>query len=158
MGPFIALSPDGRHIAFVAGDTTNTARLWVHSLESGQTRPITSAGVVNTPFFWSPDSRWIAFGADGKLKRIDVAGGPPEVLCDAVNLLGGTWTSDNVILFADFAKKGIMQVPATGGTPVQRTLIDEKRGEGGDFFPWALPDGRHFLYLKGGAPEVGGIY
>jgi serine/threonine-protein kinase len=158
MGPFITLSPDGRNIAFVAGDSTNTARLWVHSLESGQSRAITNAGVVNTTPFWSPDSRWIAFGADGKLKRIDIGGGPPETLCDVANLVGGTWTSGNVILFTDLAKKGIMQVAATGGTPVQRTLIDEKRGEGGDFLPWALPDGRHFLYLKGGNPNVSGIY
>jgi Tol biopolymer transport system component len=158
MGPFIAVSPDGRELAFIAADASNVPRLLVHSLESGLTREITNAGSVSTPPFWSPDSRWIAFAADGKLKRIEISGGAPEVLCDAANMLGGTWTSDNVILFADFAKNGIMQVPATGGTPVQRTRFDEKREEAGDFLPWALPDGRHFLYFKGGTPKVSGIY
>jgi eukaryotic-like serine/threonine-protein kinase len=158
MGPFLVLSPDGRHIAFVAADANNTPRLWLHSLESGQSREITNAGVVSLPPFWSPDSRRLAFATDGKLKRMDIAGGPPEILCDVANMIGGTWTSENIILYADLAKKGIMQVPATGGTPVQRTIVDEKRGEGGHFLPWALPDGRHFLYLNGGNPNVGGIY
>jgi len=158
MGPFVEMSPDGRHIAFVAANASNSPRLWIHSLESGQSREIANAGTVGTPPFWSPDSRWLAFASEGKLKRIDIAGGPPEVVCDVANLIGGTWTSGNIILFADIAKKGIMQVPATGGTPVQRTLIDEKRGEGGDFLPWALPDGRHFLYFKGAGANLAGIY
>jgi eukaryotic-like serine/threonine-protein kinase len=158
MGPFLALSPDGRNIAFIAADASNAPRLWVHSMESGQSREITTAGVGNAPPFWSPDSRWIAFASEKKLKRIDIAGGPPEVLCDATSLIGGTWTPSNIILFADLEKKGIMQVPATGGTPVQRTLVDETRGEAGDFLPWALPDGRHFLYLKAVNANQGGIY
>jgi Tol biopolymer transport system component len=159
MGPFLALSPDGRSFAFVAVDAGNVPRLWVHSLETAESRALTNAGVVRTPPFWSPDGKWLAFAADGKLKRIDVGAGLVETLCDVGNLLGGTWTSTNVILFADLTKRGIMQVPAGGGTAVQRTLIDEKRGEGGHFLPWALPDGRHFLYLLGGNnPQINGIY
>ena len=74
------------------------------------------------------------------------------------NLLGGTWTSSNVILFGAVGKAGIMQVPASGGTPVQRTQIDKTRGEFMHAQPWALPDGRHFLYLRGGSPNIAGVY
>jgi len=74
MGPFVALSPDGRSLAYIAADETNTPRLWIHSLESGTSRVLTTAGTVHTPPFWSPDSRFLAFGADGKLKRISTQG------------------------------------------------------------------------------------
>ena len=158
MGPFLAMSPDGRAIAFIAADANNVPRLYVHSMESGESRELTNAGVVRTPPFWSPDGRWLGFSSDGKLKRIDVANGPVEVLCDVGNMFGGTWTSTNMILFADLTKKGILQVPASGGTAVMRTLADEKRKEAGDLIPWALPDGHHFLYLRGGDADVAGIY
>jgi Tol biopolymer transport system component len=158
MGPFLALSPDGRNIAFIAADANNAPRLWVHSLETGEARILMNAGMVRHPPFWSPDGRWVAFSSDGKLKRIAIAGGPAEVLCDTGNLLGGTWTSSNVILFSDTSKSGIVQVPASGGTPVQRTLANKTRGEFLHALPWALPDGRHFLYLQGGSPNIAGIY
>jgi Tol biopolymer transport system component len=158
MGPFLALSPDGRYIAFIASDSSNAPRLWVHSFETGEARMLVDAGTVRHPPFWSPDGRWVAFFSDGKLKRIAVAGGPAEILCDSGNLLGGTWTTSNVILFSQAGKGGIMQVPASGGTPVQRTQIDKTRGEFLHAQPWALPDGRHFLYLRGGSPNIAGIY
>jgi Tol biopolymer transport system component len=158
MGPFLALSPDGRNIAFVAADSNSAPRLWVHSLETGEARVLMNAGIVRHPPFWSPDGRWLAFSSDGKLRRIAVDGGPAEVLCDTGNLIGGTWTSSNVILFADTSKAGIMQVPASGGTPVQRTRVDKTRGEFLHGLPWALPDGRHFLYLRGGSPNIAGVY
>jgi len=158
MGPFLALSSDGRNIAFIAADANNAPRLWVHSLETGEARMLMNAGIVRHPPFWSPDGRWVAFFSDGKLKRIAVAGGPAEVLCDSGNLLGGTWTSSNVILFGEVGKGGIMQVPASGGTPVQRTQIDKTRGEFMHALPWALPDGRHFLYMRSGSPNITGVY
>ena len=78
-------------------------------------------------------------------------------MCDTGTLLGGTWAGD-VILFSDSSKGGIMQVPASGGTPVQRTKADPARGEFLHGLPWALPDGRHFLYLRGGSPNISGVY
>jgi Tol biopolymer transport system component len=156
-GPFLALSPDGRNIAFIATDASNAPRLFVHSLESAESRVLMNAGIVRFPPFWSPDGRWIAFASEGKLKRIAIAGGSAEILCDIGNLLGGTWAG-NVILFSDASKGGIMQVPASGGTPVQRTKADQARGEFLHGLPWALPDGRHFLYLRIGSPNISGVY
>ena len=142
----VAISPDGRNLAFSALDASNTFTLYVHSFETGTYRQLQS-GIEILPF-WSHDSRVIAFVSGGKLRRTDMAGGGPvETLCDVVRFRGGTWTSGNVILFAD-AGKGIMQVPASGGAPVQRTAVDHASGESSHQLPWALPDGRHFLYLR----------
>ena len=88
-----------------------------------------------------------------------MSGGPAETLCDVVNFVGGTWTRDDVILFSDTSKNGIMRVPAHGGTPVQVTTVDKARAEGGHFNPWALADGRHFLYQRASSTDGNrGIY
>ena len=70
-----AVSPDGRRLAFVA-ILDGKDQLWVRDLDSLAVRALTGTEGADDPF-WSPDSRTSAFFADGKLKRIDVAGGPP---------------------------------------------------------------------------------
>lgn len=135
-------------------------RLWLHSLDSSQSRALpgldfkTRAG----PSFWSPDSRWLGIWIDNKIKRVDLSGGPAETLADAANFGGGTWGTDNVILFADLAV-GVMRVPASGGTPAKVTSVDASRQESAHLLPSFLPDGRHFLYLRlSTTPAVSGIY
>src|SRR6185369_2473887 len=115
------------------------------------------AGTENADFlFWSPDARHIAFFADGKLKKIEAAGGPAVVLCDAApNGLGGTWSREGVILFAH-PSASISRIPDTGGTPTPVTRLDAARHETTHRYPWFLPDGRHFLYMASnlsGAPD-----
>jgi Tol biopolymer transport system component len=97
--------------------------------------------------FWSADSRFIAFfSEDGKLKKIDPAGGPPQIICDApVGVCAGTWSKDGVILFYK-QQEGIYRVDAGGGEPVQVTRSDVSRQELLHLWPYFLPDGRHFLY------------
>jgi predicted Ser/Thr protein kinase len=152
---FIAISPDGGHLAFVAGVPGGRRQLWVRSLDGLAAQPL--AGTENADFpFWSPDARFIGFFADGKLKRIEAAGGPVVVLCDtAPSGLGGTWNRDGVILFA---RPGvpISRIPETGGVPTAVTKLDEARRETTHRYPWFLPDGRHFLYMAAnlsGAPD-----
>jgi Tol biopolymer transport system component len=94
--------------------------------------------------FWSPDSRSLGFFADGKLKKIEVAGGPAITLCDAPDARGGTWSRDGVIVFAPTNTSGLHRVSASGGVPAAVTTLGE--GETGHFQPSFLPDGRHFLY------------
>ena len=94
--------------------------------------------------FWSPDSRSLGFGSQGKLKRIELEGGRPQTLCDAQRLEGGTWNRAGVILFAPTRNGGLFQVPATGGAAQPVTSLAER--EGGHINPCFLPDGRHFLY------------
>jgi Tol biopolymer transport system component len=102
----------------------------------------------------------VGFFADGKLKKIDIAGGPPLVLSDAPNslfLTGGTWNRDGVILFP--RSGGLFQVSAAGGEPRPVTQVEESREEIAHIFPHFLPDGRHFLYLvRSGKPETRGMY
>src|SRR6185503_2068809 len=98
------------------------------------------------PIFWSPDSRFIAFFANGKLHRVPAAGGPVQEICDAPSGRGGAWSPRGEILFAPGSTGGLFRVPAAGGEPVAVTRLDSTRNETGHRFPQFLPDGRHFLY------------
>ncbi len=94
----LALSPDGRQLAFVAAPAREAPRIWIRALNSLQARPLEGTDDAAFPF-WSPDSRFIAFFAGGKLKKISTAGGTPQVLADAALGSGGSWSRDDVILF-----------------------------------------------------------
>ena len=157
MVPFVELSPDGRHLAYLESDEGREARLWVHSLESGQARELAGADTSGFTVFWSPDSRSVAFSEAGSLRRIDLASGAVETVCDTPRLFGGSWNADGVIVFGGIS--GIMQVSAEGGIPVPLTRVDAARGELGHVAPRFLPDGRHFLYLRASSDStVSGLY
>ena len=106
--------------------------------------------------FWSPDSRSIAFFADGKLKKVEAGGGNVHTICDASTrgAGGGTWNRDDVIVFAPFLEGGLVRVPAAGGTATPLTTLEA--GEGNHVWPHFLPDGRHYLFFLSGARS--GIY
>jgi hypothetical protein len=108
--------------------------------------------------FWAPDSRSLGFFADGKLKRIDLAGGVARTLCDAPVAAGGSWNRDGVILFVPEIGGPIHRVADTGGTATPVSQFDS-RVNFGHFRPVFLPDGRHFLYLAlGGSPRESGAF
>jgi eukaryotic-like serine/threonine-protein kinase len=143
----MALSPDGKRLAFIASSTGGGTMLWVRSLESLESRAIPGTEGAGYLPFWSPDSRYIAFGVLGKLKKVDANGGPPQTLCEiGGNLLGGSWNRDGVILFG-YNTGGLYRVSQAGGAATQLTKSDESKGEIGHLRPWFLPDGRHFLYV-----------
>ena len=132
-----------------------TPSLWVRPLDTDVAQPL--AGTENASFpFWSPDSRSIGFLAQGKLKRIEAAGGPAVTLADATLPSTGTWNSDNVILFTPRPGSSIHRLAATGGTPVPVTALNPEKGDTQHFHPSFLPDGRHFLYFVVGS-KSGGI-
>ena len=111
-----ALSPDGRRLAFVARrNATGSPLLWVRSLDTDVAQSLAETDGATYPF-WSPDSRFVAFLAQGKLKKIDVAGGAPLTLCDASLGATGAWNGDDVILFTPKGGSPLYRVSASGGT------------------------------------------
>jgi Tol biopolymer transport system component len=156
--PGMAVSPDGRRLAFVARGADGKALIWVRGLDSLSAQPLAGTDGASQ-LFWSPDSRFIAYNADGKLKKIEAAGGPALTLSDAVQLRGATWNSEGVIVFAPTFNGPLYRVSAAGGAATQLTKLDEARRENAHRWPWFLPDGKHFLYLaRGGSLETNGIY
>ena len=146
--PGAAISPDGRHVAFMAARTgASTTLLWVRSLDSPEARPLTGTDGASFPF-WSPDSKSIAFFAQSKLRRVDVSGGPSQTLCDAPAGEGGTWNRDGVIVFAPDATGALARVSSAGGQPVPATKLSAADKDTSHRWPDFLPDGRHFLFLS----------
>jgi eukaryotic-like serine/threonine-protein kinase len=154
------LSPDGRRIAFMARGEDGRHRVWVRALEAVGAQPLAGTEGANDPF-WSADSRSLGFFADGKLKRIDAAGGPPQVVCDASTGRGGAWSREGVIVFAGQLGTGLLRVSASGGVPAPATRLDATSHETSHRWPFFLPGGRHFLYTvlrAGGGPEKDAVF
>jgi serine/threonine protein kinase/Tol biopolymer transport system component len=145
-GGHIAVSPDGRRVAFVGADSAGKTQLYVRSLSSMIPLPLPGTEGAFYPF-WSPNSRFIAFFTQGKLKKVDASGGPPLTVCDVREARGGSWGSSDVIIFTPGFSDPLFQVPAAGGVPTQLTTLDSSRQEATHRFPWFLPDGKHFLYF-----------
>ena len=152
-----AVSPDGRRLAFFAAGSDNVTRLWLRSLDSLEAKPLPGSETTATsPPFWSPDGRYIALEAGGKLRKIEIATGAIQTLCDVPKAVaGGSWNRNGVIIFGTEAvPSALMGVSAGGGVPYPITI---PHGPGTRHrHPIFLPDGRHFLYLRTGRGE--GIY
>ncbi|HSS45480.1 MAG TPA: protein kinase, partial [Thermoanaerobaculia bacterium] len=146
----VAVSPDGRRIAFAASDAEGKKLLWVRSLDALSAQPLAGTDGACCPF-WSPDGRFLGFFASGKLKKVEASGGPAQTLCDAPNNRGGTWNRAGEIAFAPAARDPIQRVPSSGGAATPATKLDSSRGEISHRWPFFLPDGRHFLYFAMGA-------
>ena len=152
----MAVSPDGRYLVFtaVAG---GMMQLWVRALDATEAKPLSGTQDAVFPF-WSPDSRYVGFFAGGALKKIEVTGGPVQTLCEVEVPLGGTWSRNGVILFAQ-VPLGLLRVAATGGEVTQVTTNDRSRQEFSLWYPTFLPDGRHFLYsISSEVKETRGVY
>jgi eukaryotic-like serine/threonine-protein kinase len=150
-----AISPDGTTLVVVAADQTGRNMLWLRTLDSAVARPL--AGTEDAAFpFWSPDSRFVAFLASDKLKKVAVAGGAPLTLADATLQNTGTWSRDDVILFAPKGSSVIHRVSAAGGTSAPVTTLDTAAGDVQHWYPSFLPDGRRFVYFVVGS-KAGGL-
>ncbi len=157
--PFaFAISPDGRNLVFQATVDGKT-QLFLREIDTNKTTPLAGTGTSwfgsqdrgPTPF-WSPDGRAIGFFADQKLKRIDIETGKVQTLADAPDNRGGTWSQDDVILFAAW-RGPIYRVSANSGEPVAVTVNDS----GSDRYPQFLLDGRHFLLFDSGTLMYGSL-
>ena len=146
--PHPAISPDGRQVAFLAQVGTEPVRVWVRALDSLEARAL--AGTDDAAFpFWSADSRFVGFFADGALKTIDVQGGAAHRVCDAPAGEGGTWNREGTIVFAPGAGGALYRVAASGGVASPVTTPSSSRVSVPHRWPLFLPDGRRFLFLDG---------
>jgi eukaryotic-like serine/threonine-protein kinase len=153
----VMLSPDGTKILFRAAVAGRDA-LWIRSLARDDARPLAGTESAQYPF-WAPDSRRLAFFASGKLKTLDTAAGLPQVIADAPNGRGGSWSEDDVILFAPRGGGTISRVLSSGGKAEVVTHLDTSRGENAHYWPQILPGSRKFLYfVRSFRPENNGIY
>lgn len=136
---YLAISPDGSRLVYMSrnGDST---RLCVRRLDRSESQPLAGTLGATSPFF-SPDSKWVGFVADGKLKKIPVDGGSPSVIGDvASDPYGAWWNSDNTITFNPGFGLGLLRVPADGGKPELLYKPDPARNETGYFWPQTLKD------------------
>jgi Tol biopolymer transport system component len=152
-----AISPDGRTVVFVAAPG-GSPKLWVQTLDTTVAREL--PGTENGQFpFWSPDSKSIGFFANGKLQRLDLAGGPPVTLATAPNGRGGTWSSEGIIVFAPNSASGLWKLAATGGPLTPLTAVDRAGGENTHRWPLFMRDGHQFIYFaRGEEVDSGSIY
>ena len=149
----VAVSPDGRKVAFTAAKLGGPPALWIRELDKAAAETVAGADEdVRFPF-WSPDGRYVAFFTPGKLQRVESHGGAVQTICDVEDGTGGTWGRDGTIVFAVGATSPLFRVTASGGKPQPVTKLDAGRHETAHRYPHFLPDGRHFLYL---ATDLGG--
>jgi serine/threonine protein kinase len=148
-----ALSPDGRWLVFSATDNSGKNQLWIRGLDSVVAHPLAGTDNAIDPF-WSPDSRLIGFFSDYKLLKVDVGGGSPEVLCQANLGSGGTWSGRGEILYSD--RGGVLRVVSATGGASRALWKEEANSKLGNFFPFFLPDGDHFLYVASGVDSRSG--
>jgi Tol biopolymer transport system component len=140
------ISPDGRLLAFNATDASGKVRIWLRPLNALAAQPLSGTDGAGRPF-WSPDSRFLGFVADGKLKKVDVSGSPPTKICDAPGGSDGSWSPQGVILLDGTGPDPIKKVSAAGGLPVVVVKPEASRKEVQIGWPEFLPDGKHFLYM-----------
>jgi eukaryotic-like serine/threonine-protein kinase len=145
-GPAVVISPDGTRLAYVTreGDS-NDGQLYVRELDKVAAVLLDGTAGAGAPFF-SPDSQWIGFFADGKLKKISVHGGAPIVLCDAVGSRGADWGADGSIIFTAQFTSALYRLPAEGGAPVVVTHLDTARSDTTHRWPQFLPGQKAVLF------------
>ena len=153
------ISPDGRLIAFQGFDEAGKQSIWIRPIDSLTAYPLAGTeGALQRPF-WSPDSKFLAYFDGRQLKKIPVAGGPPQLIGESEFGADGTWGAGGVILFDGAgASASIKRIPAAGGTPSQAFEGDPAKQPPAGAWPFFLPDGKHFLFtasiVRAGAPRT----
>ena len=158
-----SLSPDGRHLAFVGLGPDGVHPIWVRAMDSLDVKmlPGSEASAFTPPPVWSPDGRFLAYDAGGRLKKLDVSGGSlPQILCDLPSVaVGGSWNRSGDIIVGSITS-GLFRVRETGGALIPVTELDRSRKEEVHVMPTFLPDGRHFVYMRisPSVPQQSGIF
>lgn len=151
----VVVSPDGSRIVFASTDSVGRTALWVRPFDALSSTRLPGTEGAMYPF-WSPDSREVAFFADGRLKRVGLEGSSVSVICEAELGRGGSWSRSGTILFSGSTQGPLRRVPAAGGTPAAATTLDSVHAEISHRWPFFLPDGDRFLYVS--TPARDGAY
>jgi eukaryotic-like serine/threonine-protein kinase len=155
---WVVISPDGRQLTYLASLPGEQNRLWLRSLETQEARPLPATlGFSGRPF-WSADSRSLTFSAEGKVRKVDAAGGPAQVLADLPGfLVSGYWPSRDRIRYSVF-QRGLFEIPSSGGNPVA-VPVGPSLNFAGALAPSPMPGGNFvFCQCYGGGGEPSGIY
>jgi Tol biopolymer transport system component len=151
------ISPDGSLLAFLAAKD-GRSMIWIRPIDSVAAKPLLGTDLAST-LFWSPDSRFLAFIAEGKLKKIEISSGAISNLSNASSNAQGAWNRDEIILLPPSYGRPLHKLPSSGGIAVEVTSIDQSRGDSSHGWPQWLPDNRSFLYfVRTSKPETTGIY
>ena len=150
-GTTIAISADGSKLAYAAS-RAGVSQIYVRTLDETDAKPIAGTEAAVGPIF-SPDGQWIAFFQQGKLKKLPLSGGAPQVLTDVPSPRGADWGEDDSIYYTPGFNSGIWKVPAAGGSPVEVTKLDRSKGEVSHRSPQLLPGGKAILFTLWTSPE-----
>lgn len=126
VGPSIAMSPDGSRVAYV-GIQYGSRRLFLRALDSAALTSVPESDGARDPFF-SADSKWIGFWADGKLKKALLSNLSVTPICDTPVTLGASWGAHGTIVFSSDRK--LYRVPDSGGQPQLVAAPDRERRTG----------------------------
>jgi Tol biopolymer transport system component len=149
-GASAILSPDGTRLALVATGSDQKRRIHVRSIDQLHATALSGTENARNPFF-SPDSQWIGFFADGKLKKISVQGGAAVTLCDTLNDRGGSWGDDGTIVFTPDNRSALFKVSSAGGIPQPLTTLDKQTDENTQRWPQMLPGSKAVLFTSSNA-------
>jgi len=151
---FPAISADGRYVAYVARQGMDEPQLYLRDLRTFESKAVSGAKAAQYPFF-SPDARWLAFFARGKLMKAPITGGSPSVVAEAANPYGGSWGPDDYIVFVPALDSGLKRVAAGGGAV--ESLTQPSGGALGQVHLWpqVLPGGRQILFSVWGKEVYG---
>jgi len=151
----VTLSPDGKFVVFTGVRPTGEWQLYGRSVSDLAARPIGGTEHAVEPVF-SPDGHWLAFMADGKLKKISLDGGAAITLADRRFNNGLEWTpNDVIVLGSEPPRRGLTRIAAAGGSVTTLTRVDSARGESDHRWPLVLDDGETIaftIWYKAGGP------
>ncbi len=144
--PNVAVAPDGSAFAYCATDTVGVQHVFVRRLDAHESTRVNGTQGGAMPFF-SPDGRHLGFFSNGKLRRVSIADGVAQALCDAPDPRGGAWSANDDIVFQPAASGPLFRVSARGGEMRAVTVVDTANGDATHRFPVFLPDGKRFLFV-----------
>ena len=141
-GTTVVLSPDGRRFVY----TGPNQQLYVREMDQLSARPLASTENARAPFF-SPDGKWIGFHAEGAIRKVSLAGGPPLTITSAPSSFrGASWGDNDLIVFTPTTSGPLYSVSAAGGEPVQVTTIDTAAGDASHRWPVVLPGSKAVVF------------